>query len=141
LARAVPVCRPAFGCAVLLAEDEPVNRMAIKAYLEKIGFEARGVENGAEALRALEEGDFGLVLMDIQMPVMGGLAAIEAIRGGEAGERNANIPIIVLTAFAMSEDRAAFLEAGADDYLSKPVDLDRLTAMMTRPLTGAEADG
>jgi|GEM_PF-1482948 len=141
LARAVPVCRPAFGCAVLLAEDEPVNRMAIKAYLEKIGFEARGVENGAEALRALEEGDFGLVLMDIQMPVMGGLAAIEAIRGGEAGERNANIPIIVLTAFAMSEDRAAFLEAGADDYLSKPVDLDRLTAMMTRLLTGAEADG
>jgi signal transduction histidine kinase/CheY-like chemotaxis protein len=140
LARPVPVCRPEAGCAVLLAEDEPVNRMAIKAYLEKIGFAAEAVENGAEALRALRQGDFGLVLMDLQMPVMDGLAAIRAIRGGEAGARNADIPIVALTAFAMSGDRTTFLEAGADDYLPKPVDLDRLARVMNRLLAGARAD-
>jgi CheY-like chemotaxis protein len=141
LARPVPVCRPEAGCAVLLAEDEPVNRMAIKAYLEKIGYQAEGVADGAEALRALDHGDFGLVLMDIQMPVMDGLAAIRAIRAGEAGARNADIPIVVLTAFAMSGDRATFMEAGADDYLPKPLDLDRLASVMNRLTAGPRAGG
>jgi signal transduction histidine kinase/CheY-like chemotaxis protein len=140
LARPVPVCRPEVPCAVLLAEDEPVNRMAIKAYLEKIGFEAEGVENGAEALSALRQGDFGLVLMDIQMPVMDGLEAIRAIRSGEAGARNADIPIVALTAFAMSGDRATFIAAGADDYLPKPVDLDRLALVMNRLMAESSGD-
>ncbi|MEZ7196770.1 response regulator [Pseudodesulfovibrio karagichevae] len=136
-----PVCRTSAHCAVLLAEDEPVNRMAVRTYLEKAGFAAEGVENGAEALRALEEGDFGLVLMDIQMPVMGGVEAIRAIREGRAGARNADIPIVALTAFAMSGDRETFLEAGADDYLPKPVDLDRLTGVMNRLLLRSKAGG
>ncbi|WP_338667988.1 response regulator [Pseudodesulfovibrio methanolicus] len=139
--RPAPVCRTGAECAVLLAEDEPVNRMAVRAYLEKIGFAAVGVENGAEALRVLEEGDFGLVLMDIQMPVMDGVEAIRAIREGRAGTRNADIPIVALTAFAMSGDREIFLDAGADDYLPKPVDLDRLTGVMNRLLAGAKGDG
>ncbi|WP_129586489.1 ATP-binding protein [Pseudodesulfovibrio hydrargyri] len=141
LARPVPFCLPETGCTVLLAEDEPVNRMAIKAYLQKIGYAAAAVENGAEALRSLDQGDFGLVLMDIQMPVMDGLAAIRAIRSGEAGERNAEVPIVVLTAFALSGDREVFLEAGADDYLPKPVDLDRLAVVMNRLLAGEAAVG
>ena len=140
LARPVPFCRPAAQCAVLLAEDEPVNRMAIKAYLEKIGFTASAVGNGAEALGALETGDFGLVLMDIQMPVMDGVTAIRAIRGGEAGERNAGVPIVALTAFAMSGDRATFIEAGADDYLPKPVDLNRLAEIMHRLMAESGSD-
>jgi CheY-like chemotaxis protein/anti-sigma regulatory factor (Ser/Thr protein kinase) len=137
LARPEPVCRSGNGCAVLLAEDEPVNRMAVTAYLEKLGFGAVGVENGAEALRALEQGEFGLVLMDIQMPVMDGVEAIRAIRRGEAGEGNAGVPILALTAFAMAGDREIFLEAGADDYLPKPVDLDRLLGAMNRLLAEA----
>jgi signal transduction histidine kinase/ActR/RegA family two-component response regulator len=141
LAQPAPFCRSETGCTVLLAEDEAVNRMAVKAYLEKIGFAAKAVGNGAEALRALEKGDYRLVLMDIQMPVMDGATAIRAIRGGEAGERNADIPIVVLTAYAMSGDRDAFIEAGANDYLSKPVDLNKLAGVINSFMPGAEEDG
>ncbi|WP_319583625.1 ATP-binding protein [uncultured Pseudodesulfovibrio sp.] len=133
----VPFCRPEGDCAVLLAEDEPINRMALTAFLEKIGYKASAAENGAEALRALDAGNFGLVLMDIQMPVMDGVTAIRAIRSGEAGERNASIPIVALTAFAMSGDRGNFIEAGANEYLPKPVDLDQLAQVMTRLLNGS----
>ncbi|AMK10835.1 ATP-binding protein [Pseudodesulfovibrio indicus] len=136
-----PGCPSRERCAVLLAEDESVNRVAITSYMEKLGFAAAGVANGIEALRALREGEYGLVLMDIQMPFMDGVEAMRAIRMGEAGERNRDIPIVALTAFAMAGDRESFLEAGADEYLPKPVDLDRLAEVVNLLLAGKARRG
>ncbi|MGE4293393.1 MAG: response regulator [Desulfovibrio sp.] len=107
---------------VLLVEDDAVNRLALSRYLEKEGFRTSVAENGAEALDAVSATPFSLILMDIQMPVMDGLTATRAIRSGVAGEQNKRIPIIALTAYAMTGDREVFLESGADDYLTKPVD-------------------
>ena len=86
------------------------------------------VENGALALEALRAGDFDLVLMDVQMPVMDGVTATHAIRSGEAGEAARELPVVALTAYAMESDIANFLNAGMDDYLSKPVSLESLEA-------------
>lgn len=117
---------------ILLVEDDAVSRMATRMLLKKTGYRADAVEDGAEALRALEEKDYSLVLMDIQMPVMDGVEATRAIREGRAGERNARLPIVALTAYAMDEDRQHFLKAGMDDYLAKPVQYDRMAEVISR---------
>jgi CheY-like chemotaxis protein len=78
---------------------------------------------------------FDTVLMDIQMPIMGGLEATRAIRSGKAGSRASGIPIIALTACAMTGDRETFLEAGMNEYLPKPVDLDSLRHALARVLS------
>jgi Response regulator containing a CheY-like receiver domain and an HTH DNA-binding domain len=77
--------------------------------------------DGREALTALREESFDLALMDVQMPVMDGLQATQAIRGGEAGEEAQHLPIIALTAYAMSGDREKFLAAGMNGYVPKPI--------------------
>jgi PAS domain S-box-containing protein len=119
---------------ILLAEDDPVNRTATKIMLEKQGHEIVCAEDGRQALDALAESPFDLVLMDVQMPGMGGVEATRRIRQGQAGR--ANIPIIGLTAHALAEDQKNFTEAGMDAVLSKPVDMNHLAQAIARHLNG-----
>ncbi len=123
---------------VLLAEDNQINRIFLRSVFEENGHRVETVENGQQALDVLretadEEDRFNLVLMDIQMPVMDGIEAIRAIRRmeGEPGR----VPVIALTAFAAKEDEHRFRELGADGYISKPVDFERLADEIRRVLS------
>ena len=120
---------------VLVAEDNVINQKVTVAMLRKLGWEAQIVPDGRAALEALETGHYALVLMDCQMPGMDGFEATRAIRA--AGR---SIPVIALTANAMSGDRDAALAAGMDDYLSKPVGLPELAAMLERHSGGPAED-
>lgn len=117
---------------VLLAEDSPDNQQLISLYVGKTGAEITVVDNGKEAVEKALIEDFDLVLMDMQMPVMDGLTAITWLRNSGYQQ-----PIVTLTANAMKEDRQRCFDAGADDYLSKPVDVDRfykVLSMFLRPV-------
>jgi PAS domain S-box-containing protein len=120
---------------VLVVEDDRLNSIFLIRALEKLDCRACAVENGEQALHALRMHAFDTVLMDIQMPIMGGLEATRAIRSGKAGSRASGIPIIALTACAMTGDRETFLEAGMNEYLPKPVDLDSLRHALARVLS------
>lgn len=122
------------GAKVLLAEDETINRVLTETLLAKVGVEVTGVENGARAVAEAESGKYQIILMDVQMPVMDGLEATRRIRALEKGKENPVI-IIALTALAMQGDREKCLQAGMDDYLSKPIEKDQLVDMMTQYLT------
>jgi PAS domain S-box-containing protein len=119
------------GLRVLVAEDNVVNCRLITRLLERQGCLVQAVENGREALRALDEASFDLVVMDVQMPEMNGLEATAAIRAREeeTGER---IRILALTAHAFGRDRDRCLAAGADDYLTKPVSAQDLCEALSR---------
>lgn len=110
------------GLRVLVAEDDAISRLACRQLLRRLGHAVTDVVNGALALSALAEADFDLVVMDLQMPEMDGLAAIRAIRGEARYKAQAGVPIVVMTACAFTEDRDRCLAAGADVYLSKPVE-------------------
>ena len=107
---------------ILVAEDNPVNQQLALHLLERRGHSAVVAENGREALSAMDKHKFDLVLMDVQMPEMGGLEATRAIREKEQATGQ-HVPIIAMTAHAMQGDRERCLEAGMDGYLSKPLDL------------------
>jgi PAS domain S-box-containing protein len=128
------------GLRILLAEDNPVNQKLAVRLLEKQGHAVVVAGTGREALGALERERFDVVLMDVQMPEMDGLEATAHIRAREhGGER---LPIIGLTAHAMKGDRERCLEAGMDDYLSKPIQLPELFAALARLFpTEPEAGG
>jgi PAS domain S-box-containing protein len=116
-----PVPEPASRVLrILLAEDNPVNRQLTVALLARRGHDVAVAENGRQALEALERDSFDLVLMDVQMPEMGGLEAVARIRERETG-KDMHLPVIALTAHAMPRDRERCLAAGMDGYLAKPV--------------------
>jgi PAS domain S-box-containing protein len=119
------------GIEVLVAEDNVVNQMVITAMLENVGARASIASNGAEAVERYRDATFAVVLMDISMPEMDGVAATAAIRRIEA-ERGTWTPIIGVTAHAMEEDRIRCVAAGMDDYLPKPVKPDLLRRMIER---------
>ena len=114
-----------FGGRILMAEDNPVNQRLAVAMLEMLGMEAVLANNGREAVQQAATGDFDLILMDCQMPEMDGYEATRRIREAESGG-GGRIPIVALTANAMQGDREKCLEAGMDDYLSKPFTLQQL---------------
>ncbi len=122
-----PGFAPNFSGRILVAEDNAVNQMVIGAMLKKMGHEFEIVANGKLACEMVKTGRFDLVLMDCQMPEMGGLEATEFIRKQSWGTQ---IPIIALTAQALSEDRQRCLDAGMSDYLSKPIDLQKLSTAL-----------
>ncbi|MGH9328767.1 MAG: response regulator [Terriglobia bacterium] len=110
---------------ILLVEDNAVNQQLAKRFLEKRGYSVTIAENGLHALAALEKSTFDLVLMDVQMPQMGGLEATAAIREKEK-MTGGHIPIVAMTARAMTGDREECIAAGMDGYLSKPVQMNEL---------------
>jgi PAS domain S-box-containing protein len=111
---------------VLLAEDHPTNRRVVQLILESAGVDLTCVEDGERAVEAWAHGDFGLVLMDMQMPVMDGLTAIRRIREREAAGGRPPVQIYALTANAMPEHAAASKAAGADGHLTKPISAESL---------------
>jgi two-component system, sensor histidine kinase and response regulator len=116
---------------VLVVEDNTVNQKLARLLLQKLGHRSTVVSNGRAAVRALERRRFDLVLMDIQMPTMGGLQTTEAIRASEK-QTGEHIPIIAMTAHAMSSNRQNALNAGMDDFISKPIDVEQLRCVMER---------
>jgi len=128
---------PFAPCRVLLAEDDPVSEAVITGQLRKANCDVIVAANGEQALEYLRESPCDLVLMDVQMPVMDGVEATRRIRRGEAGTRAAEIPIIALTAYAMAGDRERFLDAGMNDYLAKPVEMQTLLDCLSRTTSKA----
>jgi CheY-like chemotaxis protein len=120
---------------VLLAEDNQVNQKVAQMMLAKLGHRVDTVGNGHEALQALHQMDYDVVLMDMQMPVLDGLEATRLIRAELSADRQPHI--IAMTAGVLIEDRTACRRAGMDDYLAKPVRLHDLAAALTPLLAKA----
>jgi Response regulators consisting of a CheY-like receiver domain and a winged-helix DNA-binding domain len=114
------------GRHILLAEDDVRNIFALSRVLEPLGATVDIARNGQEAVDRAAKGDIDLVLMDIMMPVKDGLQATREIRAQPA---MADLPIIAITAKAMADDRRQCLEAGANDYIAKPIDIERLVSL------------
>jgi CheY-like chemotaxis protein len=126
---------------VLLAEDTKLNQVVAAGILRKLGYELEMVEDGQAAVHAFMNGDYHAVLMDIMMPVMDGYEATQRIRQFEAAHARVPTPIIGLSARALDGDREIALEAGLDDYLTKPVREPDLKAALERwikPRIGTE---
>ena len=139
--------------SILVAEDHPINQKLARRILERRGHRVTVVADGMQAVNAVATQDFDVILMDVQMPVLDGVAATQAIRRAQApaGRRT---PIVALTAHALKGERERLLESGMDDYLSKPFDPDELVRMVERhgpsggepqalddPAAAAPADG
>lgn len=121
--------KPGRRLRILLAEDDWSNAIATRTLLEKLGHAATLTRNGREAVEIAGREKFDVVFMDIQMPVMNGIDAARGIRARKNGP-NADIPIIALTAYAMTGDKEKFLEAGMNAYLAKPLDLEELRKVL-----------
>lgn len=115
------------GKSILLVDDDIRNVFALSSVLESFQIKVTFAENGVEALKILDESDFDLILMDIMMPEMDGYETMARIREQKRLER---IPIIALTAKAMREDRNKCIEAGASDYITKPINTDQLVSLL-----------
>jgi PAS domain S-box-containing protein len=124
---------------ILLAEDNSVNQMLAIRLLEKRGHKVTVAGNGKEVLAALEKDSFDVVLMDVQMPVMDGFEATAGIREKEKTSGN-HLPVIAMTAHAMEGDRQRCLQAGMDDYISKPIRSQELNDLLKRysPMTSTD---
>jgi signal transduction histidine kinase/CheY-like chemotaxis protein len=121
---------------ILLVEDNLINQTVATGILEKLGYEATIAANGAEAIRLLELNDYALILMDMQMPVMDGLEATKRIR--TSGKPWSSLPIIALTANVLAEEKTLCLNAGMNDYLSKPMDIELLASMIEKHLASSD---
>ncbi len=129
----ISAAEPRTGLAlnILLAEDNIVNQRLAVRILENQGHHVKVANNGIEALQALSHGHFDAILMDVQMPEMGGFETTEKIREGERASGD-HIPIIAMTAHAMTGDRERCIESGMDDYISKPIRGSELIALVTK---------
>lgn len=126
-------CRP---LKILVAEDDKLSHFIMARLLEKQGHQLVPAFDGLQCLQTLDQADFDLIIMDIQMPCMGGIEATQQIRVRQDEKRN--IPIIALTAHVMEGDRERFIAAGMDDYLSKPLDLLAMNQLLGRLFAGRE---
>jgi CheY-like chemotaxis protein len=116
---------------ILVVDDNLSNQYVARVVLEKMGYKSHVVDNGEEAIKAAAAGSYELILMDCRMPVCDGYTATEAIRRLQAtsGRR---VPIIGVTACAMEGDREKCLDAGMDDYVTKPLTLDSFRSLLSR---------
>ena len=129
-----PAGDPSPRCWVLAAEDHPANRLVLQALLEPTGLAVTFVENGREAVEAVSGGAYDLVLMDVQMPVLDGVGALQAIRALPG--TLARTPVHMVTANVFEEDVRRYLQAGADGVLKKPIDVRELFALVERARAG-----
>lgn len=120
------------GSCVLLVEDDPINREVAQMLLEEAGLETEIAENGRRALQLVERNDYALILMDMQMPEMGGIEATQAIRKLPGRQ---SIPIVALTANALASEREDCLAAGMNDFITKPVDPEHLFEILLKWLS------
>ena len=128
-----PQSRPR-ALRLLLVDDEEISRLSAGIALSRMGHQVVTADNGEEALEALRCATYDCVLMDVQMGVLDGLEATRRIRGGESGVLDPHVPIIAMTAYALADDREAFLRGGMDGYVSKPVQMDELARTIDRVL-------
>ena len=119
---------------ILLVEDNVINQQVALGMLRRFELSADAVANGAEALKSLETIPYDIVLMDIQMPVMDGYTATAKIRSAESSVLRPDIPIIAMTAHAMTRDRDKCFEAGMDGYISKPISFESLAEVLDKHL-------
>jgi len=134
---------PHFSGRILLVEDNPVNALVAEANLARLGLDVTRAEDGAQALSMLQHLDrpFDLVLMDLQMPELDGMEATRRLRCWENDQRLEPIPVVALTANALSTDRARCLSAGMDDHLPKPFRVEELLAVLQRHLPPSAVSG
>jgi CheY-like chemotaxis protein len=137
LAAAVPRSAPRH-LKILAAEDNPVNQRVVKTLLERRGHSVTLADTGVAALRITEQDSFDIVLMDVQMPEMDGITAIGFLRERDA-RHGTHMPIVVLTAHAMRGDRERFLAAGADGYVTKPIQFEQLQGEIDAVLAACAA--
>ncbi|WOO42162.1 ATP-binding protein [Rubellicoccus peritrichatus] len=117
--------------SILVVEDDPVNQQLDREILKRLGYEVEIVGDGTTAINTLKKQAFDLVLMDIELPGKSGLEIIRLIRAGQLDGVSVNLFVAALTAYALPEDRQKFLQAGATDYLSKPIDTTDLKKVLT----------
>jgi len=126
---------------ILLVEDNAVNRQIMSIMLKKLGLNVDVAVNGQMAIEKLNESVktnmFHLILMDCQMPVIDGYSATYLIRSGKASSKYKEIPIIALTANAMKGDKKKCIEAGMNDYLTKPINKEKLVKYLQKYLSGS----
>lgn len=127
------------GSKILIVEDNIVNQKVAAAMLKKEGAVITLASDGQEGLKQLMDHEIDIILMDIQMPVMDGISATKAIRSGEAGDSNKNIPIIAVTAHAIKADKNKCLDAGMNAYITKPIKPDVLKSEIKKYLNGKKA--
>ena len=113
----------------MLAEDDINNQNIISKYLKKLGLAVDVADNGQDAINKTLDREYDLIMMDMQMPILDGLEATRQLR--ESGK---NVPIVSLTANAMQEDRKKCIEAGANDYLSKPIEFNEFYTTLKKHL-------
>ncbi len=126
------------GKKALLAEDDPINRQIEKLLLQKYGFSIETVSNGQEAVQKYKNNKYDIIFMDCEMPIMNGFSASREIRAIEEGadkDKKVHTPIIAMTANAMVGDKEMCIESGMDDYISKPVNIDKLVEATSKYLT------
>ena len=128
---ASPVTASAKTLKVLVAEDNIINQRLVVAMLHSLGHTGVVVGDGEKALKCLSKLKFDVVLMDVMMPNMDGIEALQAIRAQEQ-EQGGHLPVIMATAHTEPGDAARFKRAGADGYLSKPIEIDQLNAELLR---------
>jgi signal transduction histidine kinase/CheY-like chemotaxis protein len=122
--------RTAYKVHVLVVEDNPVNQLVASDMLDALGYKVEIANNGAEALEEIRKRSFDIVLMDVEMPVMDGYSATREIRRWERETGTGPVPVIAMTANAMSDDQARCIESGMDDHLAKPFSLEALAGLI-----------
>ena len=123
---------PQFDARILVVEDNSVNQVVASGILNKFGVHVDLVEDGQEAIQALEQRPYDLVFMDCQMPILDGYQATQQIRDPLSNVKNRAIPVVAMTANAMQGDRDLCLSAGMDDYITKPVSWTKIERMLKR---------
>ena len=126
---------------ILAAEDNPTNQQVLAAVLGSLGIEVDIVPDGKEAVDAWRNGAYDLILMDIQMPVMDGIAAASAIRDAERTGGRRRTPIVALTANALTHQVEEYLAVGMDAHVAKPIEIAKLYDAISAVLNAAATDG
>ena len=120
------LAEPLAAFNILAAEDNPINQLVLKTLLAQFDLSATFVENGQEAVAQWQDGDWDLIFMDVQMPVMDGPTAVQKIRAQEAETGRRPVPIVALTANAMVHQIEPYFEAGMNDIIAKPIEVHEL---------------